>query len=162
MNDAIQLDLAKSAAQEDLLVFTNFDEDTALRLGLLVLEMARGLGPIVVDIRKGETPLFFCATPGTTPANSDWARRKRNLVNLVERPSYVVGLMAKQGNEIVQLMALDPRDFTPHGGSFPIRVAGAGMIGTLTISGLPQRDDHKLATDAIAKLLGVDLGEAAF
>ncbi|MEN9715985.1 MAG: hypothetical protein RJA35_1452 [Actinomycetota bacterium] len=160
-NDA--LDLEKLAAQEQILIFDSFDEDTALQLGLLIRERADEMGPVIVDIRSAANdPLFFAAMPGTSPANVDWARRKRNLVNLLQTSSYGIGLRAKAGSDIVAMMALDPRDHTPHGGCVPIRVKGAGMVATVTVSGLPQRDDHKLATDCMAELLGIDLGDNGF
>jgi len=162
MNATIELDIAKVKAQEEALIFNHFDEDVALQLGLLIRERADEYGPIVVDIRRGDDVLFFCSMPGTAPANADWARRKRNLVNKIQRSSYLIGLWAKTGEDLVSAMALDPRDHTPHGGSFPIRVAGAGVVGTVTVSGLPQRTDHKLATDCIAELLAIDLGENQF
>ena len=132
-------------------------------LGLLIRSKAELLGqPIVVDIRRGDDVIFFSAMPGTAPTNADWARRKRNLVNLLGEPSYAVGARAKLGSNLLDLMGLNARDYAAHGGCFPIRVNGAGMIGTATISGLPSRDDHKLITNCIAALLNVDLGEAAF
>ena len=161
--DQLTADLERVKQQEALLVFDEFDEDTALKLGLLVRAKAEALGaPIVVDIRRGDDVIFFTAMPGTSPANADWARRKRNLVNILHEPSYCVGAKIKMGSNLLELMGLGLRDHAPHGGCFPIRVKGAGMIGTVTVSGLPQRDDHKLATDAIAEMIGVDLGENGF
>jgi uncharacterized protein (UPF0303 family) len=141
-----ELDLAKAKQQESLLIFDHFDETTALRLGNLV----------------ANDPLFYAAMPGTTPANADWARRKRNLVNQLQTSSYILGIQERMGTSWVDLMALDKRDHTPHGGCFPIRVRGAGMVATVAVSGLPQRDDHKLAVNCIAELLSVDLGDSAF
>jgi uncharacterized protein (UPF0303 family) len=56
---------------------------------------------------------------------------------------------------------LNEADYAWHGGCFPIRVEGQGVVATVTVSGLPQRDDHKLVTDVIADYLGVDLGKFA-
>ena len=42
------------------------------------------------------------------------------------------------------------------GGGFPISVKGAGVIGALTISGLPGRRDHGVAVDALCEHLGLD------
>jgi uncharacterized protein (UPF0303 family) len=157
------LDLNKALAQEQLLVFETFTEDTARELGLLIRDRAVPLGPVIVDIRTTTNdPLFFASMPGTTPANADWARRKRNLVNLLGTSSYVLGIRERQGDTTIEQMALDPRDHAAHGGCFPIRVRGAGMIATVTVSGLPQRDDHKLAVDCIAEYLGIELGASAF
>jgi len=161
--DLLTADLERVKEQEALLVFDDFDEDTALNLGLLIRAKAETLGqPIVVDIRRGDDVIFFSAMPGTAPTNADWARRKRNLVNILHEPSYCVGAKIKLGSNLLELMGLRVRDYAAHGGCFPIRVKGAGMIGTVTVSGLPQREDHKLATDAIAEFIGVNLGENAF
>jgi uncharacterized protein (UPF0303 family) len=48
-------------------------------------------------------------------------------------------------------------DFAAHGGSFPIIVRGTGCIGAVTVSGLPQRDDHNLVVEALALLLVKDV-----
>ncbi len=162
MTDQVKRDIDAIKRQEELLVFESFDQNTAWQLGSLLRERAANHNwPIIVDIRAGETPLFYAALPGTTPANSDWARRKRNLVNKLEMSSYSIGLHIAIGQNILEFMALDPRDHAPAGGCVPIRVKGAGMVATCTVSGLPQRDDHKVVVEAIADLLGVSLGDAA-
>lgn len=40
-------------------------------------------------------------------------------------------------------------DFAAHGGSFPVDVAGPGVIGSIAVSGLPQRADHELVVEAL-------------
>lgn len=159
MNNDVQHQLDAIANQESLLQFDSFDQATAVSLGQTVLKHAQESSlPIVIDIRKGDDCLFFAALPGTSPANADWARRKRNLVNLLEQSSYALGLQTKAGSDVVAMMALDPRDYTAHGGCFPIRVRGTGMVGTVTVSGLPQREDHMLVVESIADFLGLKLG----
>jgi uncharacterized protein (UPF0303 family) len=50
----------------------------------------------------------------------------------------------------------------PHGGSFPIRLAGSPLVlGAITVSGLPQRDDHDLLTRTLAKFLRIDVESVA-
>jgi uncharacterized protein (UPF0303 family) len=163
MTSDIELDLAKIAIHESLLIFDEFDQEMALKLGLVVRDIAMAQdAAVVIDIRRNEDCLFFYAMPGTTNANADWARRKRNLVNVAQKSSYALQLEHEKGFKIVEFMALNPRDYVPAGGCFPIRVAGAGMVGTATISGLPSRDDHRLISNSIAALLNIDLGDAAF
>ena len=152
-------DLEKVAKQEKLLVFKHFDEATAWQLGNLLRAKAEKQGqPVAIDIRRGDDCLFFTAMPGTTPLNADWARRKRNLVNRLQRSSYALGLAREQGEDV----PADDKDLAAHGGCFPIRVANQGFVGTVTISGLPQREDHILAFEGLAELLQIDLGESAF
>ncbi|MEY4018918.1 MAG: hypothetical protein RLZZ590_218 [Actinomycetota bacterium] len=162
MTDQAKRDIESIRRQEELLVFETFDQNTAWQLGSLLRERAVNQNwPIVIDIRAGETPLFYAALPGTTPANSDWARRKRNLVNKLEISSYAINLHSETDFDAIKAMALDPRDHAAAGGCVPIRVKGAGMVATCTVSGLPQRDDHKVVVEAIADLLGVSIGDAA-
>jgi uncharacterized protein (UPF0303 family) len=47
-------------------------------------------------------------------------------------------------------------DYALSGGSFPLRVNGAGVIGAITVSGLHQRDDHELVVAAICSQLGLE------
>jgi uncharacterized protein (UPF0303 family) len=35
-------------------------------------------------------------------------------------------------------------------------VEGAGIVGSMTVSGLPQRDDHNLVVEALCTMLGRD------
>ncbi len=77
---------------------------------------------------------------GTTPDNVDWIRRKRNVVQRFHRSSYAIGLqLAKQQTTLTEQVGVDARDYAAHGGCFPIRLHGTGCIGTITVSGLPQR-----------------------
>jgi uncharacterized protein (UPF0303 family) len=100
--------------------------------------------------------------PGTTPGHSDWARRKRNTVELVQRSSYAVGRSLElEGSSMEQKMGLPTRDYATHGGSFPIRVNGVGCLGTVTVSGAPQREDHAIVVEVLAALCGVPLADVA-
>ncbi len=47
-------------------------------------------------------------------------------------------------------------DYATDGGSFPLNVEGAGVVGSVTVSGLPQRDDHNLVVEALCLMLGKD------
>ena len=102
------------------------------------------------------------ALPGATDDNFDWARRKINVVRRFQRPSYVLGLQLQRSNKtLADLGALPERDFAVHGGAFPIFVRGAGCIGAVAVSGLPQREDHRMVVAALARVLGQDLARAA-
>src|SRR5580704_10045401 len=149
-------DLARIALQEQELQFARFDEETAWRLGGLVRALAveRKLS-LVVDVRRFGQPLFYSALPGTTPDNVEWVRRKGNVVARFHRSSYAIGReMEQKKSNLFDRYGLPLSDYASHGGSFPIRVTGAGVIGSVTVSGLPERDDHQLAVEALCLELG--------
>jgi uncharacterized protein (UPF0303 family) len=112
--------------------------------------------------RSGRAGLFACTTIGATPGQADWVRRKRNTVRRFARSSYGVGrLLEKNGETMEARHALELKDYAAHGGGFPVWVNGVGCIGSVVVSGLPQRDDHQLVVSAIAELLGVDAPKLA-
>ncbi|NKL02198.1 heme-degrading domain-containing protein [Rhizobium leguminosarum bv. viciae] len=151
-------DLSRIVEQEKVLSFDAFDLTTAWQLGKLLQELAteRGLG-IAIDVTLHSMPVFYAALPGVTPDNVNWVRRKRNMVLRYFRSSYASGLKLQRDGKTVEDNGLSGADFAPHGGSFPINVKGTGCIGAVTVSGLPQRDDHNLAVEALALMLAKDL-----
>ncbi len=159
---SIQDDISTIARQEKELILPAFDNDIAWSLGLTLRELAVARRhPIVIDIRRfGQPyqPLFYSALPGTTPDNARWVQRKSNVVARFHRSSYAVGLyLQHNGTTIPQKYGLPEADYASHGGSFPIHVAGAGIIGSVTVSGLPQREDHNLVVEALCMDLDRDL-----
>jgi uncharacterized protein (UPF0303 family) len=148
-------DLEKIALQESELVLPQLDAETAWQLGSLLRTMCveRSLA-VVIDVRRFGQPLFYAAMEGTTPDNVEWVRRKSNVVARFHRSSYAVGLREKQkGQTIYENQGLALSDYATHGGSFPLRVAGAGIVGSVTVSGLPMREDHELVIEALCALL---------
>jgi uncharacterized protein (UPF0303 family) len=156
-------DIQRIAEQERRLVCARFDLAGVWQLGARLHEIAltREL-PLTIEIRLAHETVFFCAMPGVTPANADWARRKRNTVELLHKSSYGVGrTLEQEGQTLLETMGLEPRDYASHGGSFPIRAAQLGVIGTATVSGAPQRVDHNIVVMALAELCSVPINEIA-
>ncbi len=142
-------------AQEQRLVFTRFDNTDAWRLGSAMVAAAteRSL-PITIDIRRHGHQLFHAALPGTAPDNDGWIERKVNVVNRFGAASYLVGRrLAARDEALDEAVGVEPRLFAPHGGAFPIRIRDVGVVGTVTVSGLPQADDHAFVVEMIAAFL---------
>lgn len=151
-------DIERVALQERELVLPRLDAQTAWDIGTRLRAMAveRGLS-VVIDVRRFGQPLFYTALEGTTPDNVEWVRRKCNVVARFHRSSYAVGLREKAKNEtIYDSQGLSMADYATHGGSFPLTVDGAGVVGCVTVSGLPQRKDHELVVEALCAALGRD------
>jgi uncharacterized protein (UPF0303 family) len=160
---SIEADLERLALQERRLQFAHFDAQAAWAIGcrLKALAEQRG-GAVAIDIRLHGQPLFFCALPGTAPTNVDWIRRKRKTVAMFNRSSYAMGLSLKRENATLESKTgVNLRDYATHGGCFPILLQGGVCIGTITVSGLPQRADHELVVQAIAEFLSVPMNEVA-
>jgi len=157
----IQEDRAQIALQEKELVFPSFDAHTAWALGNTLRTLAETRKhPVVIDIRKFGDPdqqLFFTALPGTTPDNARWVQRKSRIVARFHRSSYAAGLyLEEQGTTFAAKYSLPDEEYATHGGAFPITVAGTGVLGAVTVSGLPQRQDHELVIEALCTHLNLD------
>jgi uncharacterized protein (UPF0303 family) len=158
VNDDLHSLIASLEAQEERLVFTRFDNADAWRLGsaMVVTATERAL-PVTIDIRRHGQQLFHAALPGTTAENDAWIERKVNVVNRFAAASYLVGRrLAARGTALDEALGVEPLLFAAHGGAFPIRIRDVGVVGTVTVSGLPQADDHAFVTEMIGAFLGVN------
>jgi uncharacterized protein (UPF0303 family) len=142
-------------AQEAELQFDRFDNDTALALGAALVAAAREDGlAVTVDVRRGEQQLFHAALPGTAADNDAWIERKNRVVRRFGHSSFYVGvLLALEGTSIEEKFMVDPALYTAHGGAFPVNVRHVGMVGTVTVSGLPQAEDHRLVVGVLRAFL---------
>jgi uncharacterized protein (UPF0303 family) len=144
--------------QERRLTFPRFDNADAWGLGCLLVDLATSRDlPIAVDIRRGLQQLFHAALPGSTADNDAWIARKVRVVERYGSSSYLVGRRLKaKGQELDVGMGVDPALFAAHGGAFPVRVLHVGVVGVVTVSGLPQADDHALVVEAVEVHLSGD------
>ena len=151
--------VAEVEAQEAELVLPSFTHEQAWSLGARLVELAteREL-PVTVDIRKGTQQVFHAARPGTTPDNDSWVERKVRVVYRFGASSYLVGLRARaNGRDFNEDHGLAFQEYSAHGGAVPVRVAGVGIVGVVTVSGLAQQDDHALVVEALRELVGSQL-----
>ncbi len=148
-------DLAVLLAEEDRLVFDRFDHGTAWELGYVM--RARALDealPIAISIRRNGQRLFHAALPGSSADNDFWLDRKSAVVDRYGHSSYYVGCQFRaRGGDFDVDARLDVNLFAAHGGAFPLIVRGAGVIGVIAVSGLPQVDDHRFVVAALEQFL---------
>jgi uncharacterized protein (UPF0303 family) len=150
-DDDLSALIARLEEQERRLRFDRFDHADAWALGCRVVDLATARDlPIAVDVRRGAQQLFHAALPGSTADNDAWIIRKVRVVQRYGASSYLVGRrLAAKGQELDAGMGVDPARYAAHGGAFPVRVPYAGVVGVVTVSGLPQADDHALVVEAI-------------
>ena len=151
--EELETEIARLEAQERELIFTRFDYSDAWSLGswLVATATERGL-PVAIDIRRGGQQLFHAALAGSTADNDAWIERKARVVDRFGASSYLVGRrLAARGQELGASLGVDPARFAAHGGAFPVRVRNVGVVAVVTVSGLPQADDHALVVEAIER-----------
>lgn len=156
-------DLELIARQEKALVLPHFDADDAWQLGVRLRELAFShRHPVAIEVRRFGQQLFYSALTGAVPDNAEWIRRKANTVQRFHRSSYAIGLdLTLKNSNLTDKFGLSISEYAAHGGSFPLAVAGAGVVGSLTVSGLPQRQDHELVVEALCAHLERAYGELA-
>ena len=137
--------------EQQELQLRRFDATIAWQIGAYIHErLVTDSLPIMVEVSRTGQQLFFYAAPGTTPDNASWVRRKRNVVERFHKSSLEMRLRADHdGRPMLERYSLSPNDYCSSGGGVPVMLEGSGCVGAVTISGLPQHDDHALAVAAI-------------
>src|ERR1700676_732808 len=152
---SIEQDLEKIVLQEKRLQVKQFDSETAWAIGTALKAAAeKRARSVPLNVQLHGMPLFCYAMAGITPDNWEWVRRKRNVVMRYQRSSYAIGLKYERAKTTLHAATgLELKDFAPHGGCFPILLAGTGCVGTIAVSGLPQREDHNLVVAVLQDYL---------
>lgn len=154
----IDQELQVVVEQERLLRFSTFTTDMAWQIGVALQAdaVARGAS-MTFEITLAGRTLFQAVTGERAAAGqADWIRRKRNTVLRFARSTYAMGLeLEKSGLTMDARHGLPIADYAMHGGGMPLTMIGAGCIGVVVSSGLPQRDDHIMTVTAMARVLGV-------
>ncbi len=146
------------AMQEEILQFSHFTNEDAWELGsLMVAEAARNHLPVVISIRlnNGRT-IFQFGFSGTNYNQEQWLSRKENTVRTMEMSSLRLFMTMKKNGETLEDKGLNGQDYAALGGGFPIRLAKAGVIGSIIVSGLDHMADHEFAAACISQYLRVD------
>jgi uncharacterized protein (UPF0303 family) len=146
--------------QERRLVLPSLDENGAVAIGLSILHVAteRDL-PVTIEVRLRDRVVFRAARNGTNATNDQYIGGKARLVerfghaSLYERLRYEA-----DGTTFEAATSLTFPDYAPHGGGFPLIGEGAGPVGVVIASGLPQLEDHALVVECLAKVAGAENG----
>jgi uncharacterized protein (UPF0303 family) len=148
--------LAALLAEEEELQFSSFTNDDAWDLGCALVAAGRERGaPVAISVVRNGHRLFAAALTGATPDNDSWIRRKERVVARFGHSSLAVRqFFAERGTPFEQQSGLDPQEYAAHGGCFPVIVPSVGPVGTVTVSGLPQVEDHAMVAAALRARLG--------
>ena len=142
------------ASETEALIFPSFDEGDAWALGRALVQMAQedALG-VVINIRTPERTLFHAALQGSAPLNELWARRKSNVAFAFGQSSLEVGCRHREKGQDLARHGFAFTDYADNGGAVPVVVAGVGVVAVVTVSGLPQLEDHAMVVSAMRAYL---------
>lgn len=142
--------------QERRLELASWDENAGVDLGLLLLRTAteRDL-PVTIEVRLGGRVVFRAARNGTDEENDMYIAGKARLVERFGHSSLYERLRHESaGTTFAEATSLEFPEYAPHGGGFPLSVAGQGPVGVAIVSGLPQIDDHALVVECLTEFAG--------
>ena len=141
--------------QEEELQFSSFTNDTALAVGMALLEEAKKRDKaLTIDITRSGQQLFHFAMAGTAVDNDEWIKRKNNVVHRFGHSSFFIGIELKSVEKTIEEKYLvSSSTYAAHGGAFPLIIKNVGVVGTITVSGLPQQEDHELVVLTLRRFL---------
>jgi uncharacterized protein (UPF0303 family) len=132
----------------------SFDNDDAVQLGLLAVEVIReqDLNLAVRVVLRGDV-VFQAKLKATGVGNDPWLAGKAAVVEQFGEPSLLVKLRhLDAGTPFEERTDVDHDLLKAHGGSMPIRVDGE-LVGTITTSGEPDVVDHATTAEAVRRFL---------
>ena len=132
----------------ELEVFTN---QIAMDMGIRIIELAKSRNQaIAVEISRLNHTVFLYVDDGLPADKHNWLRRKANVAKHFEESSLAVkATLEKREMSLEKPFGLDEKDYIAKGGSIPVFVKNAGMISTITVSGLRDFEDHDIIIEAL-------------
>ncbi|MBV4367144.1 heme-degrading domain-containing protein [Erwinia sp. BNK-24-b] len=148
-------DLETLLQQEQNVRLSRFSFEDAWRVGEAIRQ--RGVqekAPIAIEVYGFGQVLFSCALAGSSAENLEWIARKRHTTLRNGHSSLYTGEKNQaDGVRMEKMNFMDPQRYSDHGGSFPLLLSSGGIIGAVTVSGLPSHEDHALAMWGIQQIL---------
>ncbi|WP_312109918.1 heme-binding protein [Brevibacillus reuszeri] len=140
---------------ENELQFEKFTHEDALNLGLTLINYAKENGvAIAIHIERNRVPVFTYLMEGTSEENFVWLYRKKRVVDHYNRSTqFIAKRFEESGFNHVDDSLLSPSEYQAVGGSFPVRIKGVGVIGSVTVGGLTGQLDHDYAVEGVRRLL---------
>lgn len=140
--------------QEKILRFSTVSEEDLQTIGHDAVRRIRENGKAgYVEVAVNGLVLYSESVRGASPDNMEWIRRKRNLASRFWKSSLLTALEYRKAGKTLEGRGLDWHDYALSGGSFPIILSSGLPVGTITVSGMTEWEDHQTAADAVAAFL---------
>lgn len=145
--------------QEELLRVENMTADEVLKLGTIMIGIARENYPQPAAFRiitNGQVTFSF-KMEGTSTNNDWWMDKKLNTSRITGVSSILSLVEVAEGLRPAEPEFEIEDNFALCGGCFPLRTPAGKLIGWALASGLPHYMDHQLIADALAEYLQVEI-----
>lgn len=128
-----------------------FSNTIALEMGTAIIALAKSRNQLIaIEISRLNQTIFLFIDDNLPVDKHNWLRRKANVAKQFEESSLKVKNDLKESNMTLEkTFGLNEKDFIAKGGSIPVFVKNAGMVATITVSGLQDEEDHKIIIDAL-------------
>jgi uncharacterized protein (UPF0303 family) len=140
--------------EEKILTLSSLTNTDAIEIG----EIATTLGnqrkvPIAIQVRIGDWIVFHASLEGSKPENDRWINRKVAVVMLKQHSTMYERVSAEErGVDWHKENNVQDETHAIHGGALPL-ITDEGFRGILSISGLPQVEDHLFAVEVLTEFL---------
>jgi len=129
----------------------SFTNAIAMDMGQRIVDLARSRNQaIAVEISRLNQSVFLYVEDGLPADKHNWLRRKANVAKYFEESSLAVRhTLEKRAMTLEKPFGLDEKDYIAKGGSIPVFVKNAGLIATITVSGLRDFEDHEIIIEGL-------------
>lgn len=142
-------------SQEEQLVFDSFNNEDALKLGMILTDVTKNTKkPLSMRVFLDDVIVFQYTMEGDSERRFGWTKRKYNLIKKTGHSSMHGKVRALYLNELKDLYS-NKEEYGFGCGGFPIIVKGKGIIGAVAVSGLPDPKDHLYVVEALEKMLNI-------
>ena len=142
-------------ADEQTYQFTSFSHRDAWELGHALVDACEKMGaPLAVEIEINHVIVFRYYPDGTGAYHEQWLRRKRNLVNLLEKSSQraYYELEASHAGSGDMTGICPAATMPPAAARSPSASADGSVIGVAAVSGLPGPGRSDCTSERSARL----------
>ena len=128
-----------------------FSNSIAMDMGVRIVELARSRNQaIAVEISRLNHTVFLYVDDELPADKHNWLRRKANVAKHFEESSLAVKTtLQNRQMSLEKPFGLEEKDYIAKGGSIPVFVKNAGMVATITVSGLRDFEDHDIIIEAL-------------
>ncbi len=128
-----------------------FTNAIAMDMGQRIVDLARSRNQVIaVEISRLNQSVFLYVEDGLPADKHNWLRRKANVAKYFEESSLAVkATLERRQMSLEKPFGLDEKDYIAKGGSIPVFVKNAGLIATITVSGLRDFEDHEIIIEGL-------------